>query len=188
MRDNLHLIATDAEAGPLAESVPDSGGVTCIPSLAGLAAPYWERARPRSVLWPNNSTTSAHLARAILEGVAMRVYTVAEIMARESVQPLLAPLRVDGGLTRNRFFMQFLSGLLDCELVVPPCDETTALGIAWMAGLEAGLYRSQEDLESRWKPAQSFEPRMSSSERAGHISRHKRAIRHLLEWSRDAPV
>ena len=186
MRDNLHLIATDSEAGALAESVPDSGGVTCVPSLTGLAAPHWER-RARGLIYGlKNSTTTAHIARAILEGVALRVYTVAEIMAKESVQPLLAPLRVDGGLTRNRFFMQFLSGVMDCELVIPPCDETTALGIAWMAGLEAGLYRSQQDLESQWKPAHSFQPRMSSTERAGHISRHKRAIRHLLEWSQDA--
>jgi glycerol kinase len=186
MRDKLHLFATDAEAGALAESVPDSGGVTCIPSLAGLAAPYWER-RARGMFYGlTSSTTAAHLTRAILEGVAFRVFTIADVMAKDSAQPLREPLRVDGGLTRNRFLMQFLAGLLNYELAVPPCDETTALGVAWMAGLEAGLYRSQDDLESRWRPARTFEPQMSSSERAGHISRHKRAIRHLLEWSQDA--
>jgi glycerol kinase len=186
MRDNLHLITTDAEAGRLAESVPDAGGVVCIPSLAGLAAPHWERRARGMFHGLTSSTTAAHLARAILEGVALRVYSVAETMARESGQPLQAPLRVDGGLTRNRFFLQFLSGLLNCELAIPPCDETTALGVAWMAGLEAGLYRNERELESRWKPALSIEPQMSSSERAGHIGRHKRAIKHLLQWSRDA--
>jgi glycerol kinase len=185
MRDNLRLIATDAEASQLAESVPDSGGVICVPSLAGLAAPYWERRARGMIYGLTSATTTAHLARAILEGVALRVYTVAVIMANDSGRPLQAPLRVDGGLTRNRFLMQFLSGLLDCELAVPACDETTALGVAWMAGLEAGLYRSESDLESRWKPARTFQPQMSSTERAGHISRHKQAIRHLLAWSRE---
>jgi glycerol kinase len=186
MRDNLRLIETDKDADRLAESVPDTGGVVCVPSLAGLAAPYWER-RARGMFYGLNSTTTvAHLVRAVLEGVALRVYTVAETMARESGRPIKSPLRVDGGLTRNRFLMQFLSDLLNCELVIPSCDETTALGVAWMAGLEAGLYRSEKDLEMRWKPARSIEPRMSSSERARHIGRHKRAIRHLLEWARNA--
>jgi glycerol kinase len=188
MRDNLHLITTDAEAGALAESVPDSGGVTCIPSLGGLAAPYWERRAKGMFCGLTGSTTAAHLARAILEGIAFRVFTVADVMAKDSGQPLRTPLRVDGGLTRNRFLMQFLAGLLNCELVVPPCDETTALGVAWMAGLQAGLYRNQKALESRWEPAKVFEPQMSSSERARHISRHKRAIRHLLAWSQDGSL
>lgn len=185
MRDNLHLIATDAEAGALAESVPDSGGVICVPSLSGLAAPYWERRARGMFLGLTGSTTTAHLARAILEGIAFRVFTVANVMAKDSGRPLQAPLRVDGGLTRNGFLMRFLAGLLHCELVVPPCDETTALGVAWMAGLQAGLYRDQQQLESRWKPARTIEAQMSPSERARHISRHKRATRRLLAWSRD---
>jgi glycerol kinase len=135
-----------------------------------------------------SSTTAGHLARAILEGIAFRVFTVADVMAKDSGQALRTPLRVDGGLTRNWFLMQFLAGLLNCEIVVPPCDETSALGVAWMAGLQAGLYRDQKDLESRWKPAKVFEPRMNSSERARHISRHKRAIRHLLAWSQDGSL
>jgi glycerol kinase len=182
MRDNLRLIASDSEASQLAESVPDSGGVTCVPSLAGLAAPYWER-RARGMFYGlTMATTAAHLVRAILEGVALQVCTVAAIMARDSGRPLQAPLRVDGGLTRSPFLMKFLSGLLDCELAVPACEETTALGVAWMAGLEAGLYPSEQAFEERWKPALIFQPRMSSSERDGHIRRHKTAIRRLLAW------
>lgn len=185
LRDQMGLIASDDEADALARSVPDSGGVCCVPSLAGLAAPYWERRARGSLVGLHTGTSRAHVVRALLEGIALRVYTVAETMTAESGQALRSPLRVDGGLTRNTFLMEFLAGILDCTLAVPECDETTALGAAYMAGLEAGIFRSQQALEQAWRPGRTFEPSMTAVERSGHIETHRRAIRHLLNWSRD---
>jgi glycerol kinase len=84
--------------------------------------------------------------------------------------------------------MEFLSGLLGVPLEVPACDEATALGIAFMAGLKAGVYGSEEELERRWRCARRYEPDMNDSERREHIARHRRAVRHVLAWGGNAPL
>lgn len=186
MRDKLGLLTEDAEAGELAASVPDAAGVTFIPSLAGLAAPYWERGARGAVYGLSTSTTRANIVRALLEGIALRVVTIAETMAKESGQDLTARLRADGGLTRNAWLMQFLADVLNVPIEVPACDEATALGIAYMAGLKAGIFRSEAQLEKQWRCARRYEPAMSLSERQEHIARHKRAVKQVIAWGCDA--
>ncbi len=176
------LAADGADAARLAASVPDSGGIVFIPALAGLAAPYWSRTARGMVLGLSTASTRAHVIRAMFEGIALRVFTVAELMARESGCALRPALRADGGLSQNDFLMQFLADMLQAPVEVPACHEMTALGVAYMAGLEAGVFPSQAHLEKLWRCARRFEPRMSDAERREHIARHRRAIRSLLAW------
>ncbi len=178
----IGLTSSGAEAARLAASVPDSGGVVFIPALAGLAAPYWNRAARGMVLGISNATTRAHLIRAMFEGIALRVHTVAELLAKDSGRALSPALRVDGGLSQNDFLMQLLADLLQAPVEVPACHEMTALGVAYMAGLEARVFPSQGRLEKLWRCARRFEPQMSDAERRKHIARHRRAIRNLLAW------
>lgn len=179
LRD-IGLVKDGAEAARLAASAPDAGGVTFIPAFAGLAAPYWDRSARGFIHGITGATTRAHIVRAMLEGVALRVATVAELMARESGRRLHAPLRVDGGLTRNEFLMRFLAGLLDLPIETPECPEATALGIAYMAGLEAGVFRSEAQIERLWRPGRRYEPSMTAAERRRHLANHRRGIRRSL--------
>ncbi len=186
LRD-IGLVSGGVEAARLAASVPDAGGVTFLPAFAGLAAPYWNRSARGLIHGLTGATTRAHIVRAMCEGIALRVAEVAELMERESGSKLTAPLRVDGGLSRNEFLMRFLAGLLQLPVETPESPEATALGIAYMAGLEAGLFAGEKDLAKLWRPGRRYDSSMTAAERDGHLARHRRAIRRLLAWDSDYP-
>jgi len=181
LRDSMGLVASGEEAAALAASVPDSAGVTFVPALAGLAAPYWDRRARGAMFGLTGSATKAHIVRAMFEGIAMRVATVTETMARDSGQALRGPLRVDGGLSQNTFLLRFLADMVEMEVVAPECHETTALGAAYMAGVEAGLW-TEAELGRRWRVAARYQPAMSEATRREHMSRHGKAIRQIREW------
>jgi glycerol kinase len=181
MRD-VGLIADAAEAGALAESVADAGGVTALPCLAGLAAPHWSRRARGLLAGLHAGATRAHIVRAVLEGVAMQAAAVTGLMGKESGRLLRPPLRVDGGLSQNRFLMQFLADVLQLPVEAPLRHETTALGVAYMAGLEAGVFADREKVARLRRPGRTYAPSMSAAERAGHIARHRQAVRHAVQW------
>lgn len=183
LRDSMGLVRNSHDTARVAASVADSGGLTFVPCFAGLAAPYWNREARGMLHGITAATTAAHVVRALLEGIALRVFTVAELMAKESGQPLRSPLRVDGGLSQNAFLMQFFADLLNLEVAVPECHETTSLGVAHMAGLGAGLFRDEADLAARWRAARIYQPSMPPDLRAEHIHRHRRAIRSVIAWN-----
>jgi len=158
LRDGLGLIASASEVEALAASVPDSGGVTFVPALTGLGAPYW-RPEARGLLSGlTRGTTRAHVARAVLEGVALQVADILEAMAEDAGVPL-AGLRVDGGAARNDLLMQEQADLLGVPCVRPTQVETTAIGAAYLAGLGVGLYESPAALARAWQEERRFMPR-----------------------------
>lgn len=137
MRDDLGLVADAEETARLAESVPDTAGVRVLPALAGLGAPWW-RPEARTVIAGLTAAASrAHVARAALDAIAHRVADVVEAMA--AVLPETATLRVDGGLTANDYLMRRQADLLGLRVDVAEAVESTALGIAGLAGVGAGL-------------------------------------------------
>ncbi|HEV8267399.1 MAG TPA: FGGY-family carbohydrate kinase, partial [Thermoanaerobaculia bacterium] len=158
LRDGLGLIASASEVEALAASVPDSGGVTFVPALTGLGAPYG-RPEARGLLSGlTRGTTRAHVARAVLEGVALQVADILEAMAEDAGVPL-AGLRVDGGAARNDLLMQEQADLLGVPCVRPTQVETTAIGAAYLAGLGVDLYESPAALARAWQEERRFMPR-----------------------------
>jgi len=172
LRDGLSVIkqATDVEG--LAASVPDSGGVTFVPSFTGLGAPYWNPHAKGAILGLSRGTTAAHIARAALESIAYQCAALLEAMEKDAVTASLTELRVDGGAAQNNLLLQFQADLLGIPVVRPEITETTALGAASLAGLSLGLFDGLDQLAGQWRADRTFLP---SIERGG-------AKRLMAEW------
>ncbi len=160
-RDTLHLIQSAAESEHLAASVPDTGGVYLIPGFTGLGAPHWDPEARGALLGLTRNTQKAHIIRAALEAVAYQTRDLLNVMSQDASAPITS-LRVDGGMTPNHWLMQFLADMLGIAVTRPRCVETTALGAAYLAGLQAGLYSSLSDIEKCWESDRVFNPSMES--------------------------
>ncbi len=111
----------------------------------------------------NRGTTSAHIARATLEGIAFCQYDILEAMADDLKKPL-SILKVDGGAAANNLLMQFQSDILQTPLSRPAMLETTALGAAFLAGLGVGIWKDLKNIKKSWKEERRFTPKMSKKE------------------------
>src|SRR5262249_7321679 len=131
-----------------------------VPAFAGLGAPYWDQYARGTITGLTRGTTSAHLARAALEGIAFQVADVIDVMQNDSSTPI-RELRVDGGAAANNLLMQFQADLLGVAVVRPRVLETTALGAAYLAGLAVGVWKSADELQSHRQVERTFEPQMS---------------------------
>lgn len=162
LRDGLGFFSRAEEIEPLAASVPDSGGVVFVPALTGLGAPHW-RPEARGLLWGiTRGTTRAHVARAVLEGIALQVVDLLEAMERDGAHAI-TELRVDGGAARDDLLMQMQADLLRVACVRPLHLETTALGAGALAGLGAGLWSSTAELSAAWGEDRRFLPASDAS-------------------------
>jgi glycerol kinase len=165
LRDGLGIIRTSSEVEALAASVPDSGGVTFVPALAGLGAPHWRPDARGLLTGLSRGTTRAHIARAVLDGVALQVTDLLDAMVHDAGSPL-AELRVDGGAARNDLMMQFQADVLGVTCVRPTNLETTAMGAAYLAGLGVGFWTSPAAVTAAWAQDRRFVPTMSAGDRA----------------------
>lgn len=163
IRDGLGFIKSSSEIEELASTVPDSGGVYFVPALTGLAAPYWDPYARGLICGITRGTTSAHIARAALDGIAFQTYDIAQAMAKDMNAPL-TELKVDGGASRNNLLMQFQANLLGINVVRPKITETTALGAAYLAGLAVGFWENIDELRQQWQVERTFEPVKDSLE------------------------
>jgi glycerol kinase len=161
LRDGLGIIDTAADIEPLAASVPDSGGVSFVPALAGLGAPHWKPDARGLLCGITGGTTSAHVARAVLDGIALQIGDILRAMSRDLGGPL-RELRVDGGAARNNLLMQLQADVLDTRCVRPTQLETTALGSGFLAGLAVGIWDSPAAVSDAWAQDAVFEPRASA--------------------------
>jgi glycerol kinase len=183
LRDGLGIIQSSAEVEALASSVPDSGDVYLVPAFVGLGAPHWDAAARGVIVGLTRGSTRAHVARAAVESIAFQSADLIEAMQRDCGGPL-AELRVDGGAARNDLLMQFQADLLGVPVLRPVNTETTAFGAAAIAGLGAGLWRSQEELASLWQLDKRFEPKMPSDDVARRRDRWREAVERSRGWAR----
>ena len=157
LRDQLGIISTAAEIEPLAKTVENNGGVTFIPALAGLGAPYWDPHATGSIIGITRGTQKGHIARATLEAIAMRTKEIINAMQKDA-QITFKSLKVDGGGSTNNLLMQIQSNVLGVDVIRPETTETTALGAAFFAGLATGFWPSLESLSEIWSVNQKFKP------------------------------
>ncbi len=168
LRDSLGLIAEAAESETLARLADPRSGVYLVPAFQGLGAPHWDAEARAAILGLTRAASAADIVAAGLEAAAFQTRDLLDAMRGDMAQsdiPLLAGLRVDGGMTANGWFMQRLADILGERVEVALNPETAALGAAYLAGQAAGLYGSQAELQRAWVPARAFEPRMSAEER-----------------------
>jgi glycerol kinase len=181
LRDGLGIIESAAEAGPLAASVPDSGGVFLVPAFVGLGAPHWDAYARGTIVGLTRGSGRAQLVRAAVEAMAYQTRDVVEGMGDDSGRPL-TELRVDGGAAVMDVLCQFQADLLGIPVRRPRQTETTALGAAFLAGLGAGVWKDA-DLEDLWKIDREFEPAMSRDQADSLQAEWRRAVERSRGWS-----
>ena len=179
LRDGLCCIKSSSEIEELAASVPDSGGVFFVPALTGLAAPYWDQHARGTIIGITRGTTTAHIARAALDGIAFQTYDIARAMAKDMGAPL-TELKVDGGASRNNLLMQYQANLLGIKVVRPKITETTALGAAYLAGLAVGLWKDLDEIKQQWQVERTFDPVPDNEEIAAAKQGWADAVRRTL--------
>jgi glycerol kinase len=187
LRDGLGIIKSSAEVEKLAAMVPDSGGVYLVPAFAGLGAPHWDQYARGTITGLTRGTTSAHLARAALDSIALQVADVLDVMQKDSgIQ--IEELRVDGGASANDLLMQFQADILGAPVVRPKVTETTALGAAYLAGLAVGYWKGTNDVKANWEIQRRFEPKMSAGDREHRRSRWNEALQRAGDWEERSTV
>ena len=175
LRDGLGIIDSAAEIEALAASVPDAGGVVFVPALAGLGAPHWRPDARGLFSGITGGTTKAHIARAVLDGIALQVGDILTAMHQDADVPL-KELRVDGGAARNNLLMQFQADILGVPCVRPTVLETTALGAAFLSGLATGFWADTDAIRAAWCEDRTFTPDMPDALRAAHQAAWAKAV------------
>jgi glycerol kinase len=175
LRDGLGIIKRASEVEQLARQVEDTGAVVFVPALAGLGAPHWRPEARGLFAGIDRSTTRAHLARAVLEGVALQINDLASAMRQDAGRDIPA-FKVDGGAAANDLLMQFQADVLGTAVVRPKNLETTSLGAAFLGGLGAGVWQSPEEIRSAWRAERIFKPKMGPAERTRQLAKWKRAV------------
>ncbi len=169
LRDGLGLISSAPEVEALAASVPDSGGVVFVPALTGLGAPHWRPSARGALLGVTRGTTRAHLARAVLDGIALQNGDIMRAMA-EDLGGSLSTVRVDGGAAANDLLMQTQADVLGTTIRRPRQLETTGLGAAFLAGLGVGYWTDTRDLARVWQLDREFSPSADRSRIDGMLA------------------
>jgi glycerol kinase len=181
LRDGLGIIKSSRDVEALAAQVTDTGGVYLVPAFAGLGAPHWDQYARGLMAGLTRGTTSAHIARAALEGIAYQVADVLHSMEADA-KIKLKELRVDGGASTNNLLMQFQSDLLGVPVVRPRVSETTALGAAYLAGLAVGYWKDQKEIATQWQVDRRFSAGMKGSERKRLTSGWDKALERAKKW------
>ena len=159
LRDKLGIIKNASEVERLAKTVNDNGGITFIPALSGLAAPYWDPYTQGTIFGITRGTENGHIARAALESIALRTRDIIVEMEKDA-NIKFSSLKVDGGASNNNLLMQIQSDLLQNRVVRPKTTETTAIGVAFLAGLATGFWKNISDLNDLWIEDKSFSPNL----------------------------
>ena len=164
LRDGIKLITHASDSEAMAEQTGDTGGVYMVPAFTGLGAPYWDPKARGAILGLTRDTGIKEIVTAGLQAVCYQTRDLLEAMRRDGASAPSA-LRVDGGMVVNNWLMQFLADILGVPVERPQVTETTALGVAYLAGLQLGLFASLEQIASHWHREQRFEPRMPQAQR-----------------------
>ncbi|WP_438862401.1 glycerol kinase GlpK [Neptunicella sp.] len=160
--ENMQLIPSAKETANMAQQVPLEHGVYLVPSFTGLGAPHWDPDARGAILGLTRDSRKEHIASAALQSVAYQSKDLQKAMQLDGLRP--TTLRVDGGMVNNDWFLDFLSNMLGAVVERPQITETTALGAAYLAGIQAGIF-DFEQLSALWHCEQSFSPSMSAEQR-----------------------
>jgi glycerol kinase len=182
LRDGLGIIESASDLGPLAESVPDSGGVTFVPALTGLGSPWWDASARGTITGLTRGAGRAQLARACVEGMAFQVRDMTDAMASASAYPLSA-LRADGGAAAMDLLLQLQAEQSRTRVSRPQSLESTALGVATLAGVAVGLWNTVDEVTGLWSEAARFEPELPIELTDALYVSWQRAVDRARQWA-----
>lgn len=183
LRDEMGIVEHAADTEALARAADPLSEVVMVPAFTGLGAPYWRPDARGAIFGMTRNTGRAEFVRAALEAVSFQTRDLLEAMAADmkaaSIESPRA-LRVDGGMVANNWFVQNLTDILDCPIERPMVTETTALGAAYLAGMQIGFYGSLADVAANWRRDAAFSPKMPEPEREVRYARWKQAVARIL--------
>lgn len=180
LRDGLKLIKSAGDVEGLAQGLDSNRGVYLVPAFTGLGAPHWDPRARGAIFGLTRDTGIAEIARATLESVGYQTFDLLEAMNRDS-ETSSRTLRVDGGMVANNWFLQFLADLLNLPVERPVVTETTALGAAYLAGVQLGLFESLAAIKTHWQRDALFTPNLSDAVRSDRLLGWKKAVSRVLE-------
>ena len=183
LRDGLGIIKQASEVGPLAQSVPDTGGVFLVPAFTGLGSPHWDPYARGTIVGITRGTTRAHIARAVEEAMAFQTCDVMDAI-NEASGTAIGELRVDGGASAMDILCQLQADLLGVTVRRPAVQDTTALGAAYLAGIAEGVWASPAEAAASWREEAEFTPSMASDEIKSRRATWSRAVERSLDWER----
>jgi len=175
------LVQSIEEMTALASGLTDNGDVYLVPAFAGLGAPQWDPTARGCLIGLTRGTTKAHISRAALEGMAFQSDETLSAMRLDSGLKI-PKIKVDGGASNNSFLMQFQANVSQVNIERPVCTETTAMGAAFLAGLQAGVYSTLSDIQSVWKLDQTFEIQQDDNHERLK-KRWQEAVKRSLHWA-----
>lgn len=181
LRDGLKLIDSAPDSEYYAMKTEDTEGVYVVPAFNGLGAPYWDMYARGAIFGLSRGTSKSHLIRATLESLAYQTKDVLDAMQKDSGINLKS-LKVDGGACANNLLMQFQADILGVEVERPQVIETTALGAAYLAGLQVGFYQ-KEDIAQNRKIDRVFSPDMPEEQRNTLYAGWQKAVKRTMGWS-----
>ena len=178
LRDRMKFFKKASETEKLVKSLKDNNNIYLVPAFTGLGAPHWD-ANARGVLTGiTRDTGPKEIVRATIEAVAYQTYDLFEAMKHDGLRPKI--VKVDGGMVMNNWFSQFLSDIVNVKVLRPKVQETTAVGAAFMAGLQIGVYKSLKDISKIWHLDKKFSPKMKNNNRTRLLKGWSKAIKRTL--------
>ena len=183
LRDELGLIDSSFDSEYMARKVPDTNGCYVVPAFTGLGAPHWDQYARGTIVGLTRGVNKYHIIRATLEAMCYQVNDVLQAMhAGSGIRQ--ASLKVDGGASANNLLMQMQADISGAPVDRPRCVETTAMGAAYLAGLAAGYWKSQEAIMQNWAIDRSFHPSISQEEREARIKGWNKALQCAYGWAK----
>jgi len=182
LRDGIGLIESAKETEALALSVSDSGGVYFVPAFVGLGAPYWDPHARGMIIGITRGTTRAHIVRAALEAMALQTADLISLMEQQTGYPL-SELRVDGGASANCFLLQCQADVINKPILRPACIESTALGVAMLAGLTSHVFPDMDALLRMTRCDTVMYPDMTPEDRHAKLAQWHKAVERSLAFS-----
>ena len=174
LRDAVHLIKRAGDTENIARSIADTKGVYLVPAFTGLGAPYWDPEARGAIFGLTRDAGLAHIVRAALESVCYQTRDLLAAMAQDTVAPV--ELRVDGGMVVNNWLTQSIADILQVGVVRPRTVETTALGAAFLAGLQAGVYGSLAEIGKLWQMDRRFKPKLAPAKADAQYAGWQKAV------------
>ncbi|MCI5725237.1 glycerol kinase GlpK, partial [Fusobacterium sp.] len=181
LRDELKLVESSKDTEYFARQVKDNGGVYVVPAFVGLGAPYWDMYARGAIFGLTRGANKNHIIRATLESIAYQTKDVLDAMQEDSGIKL-SGLKVDGGAAANNFLMEFQADILGTNVRRPVVLETTALGAAYLAGLEVGFWETKDEIKKKWILDKEFVPAMSENDRKVKYDGWKKAVERSMKW------
>ena len=184
LRDEMRFFAESRDAEYYAQKVEDTGGVVIVPAFTGIGAPYWDMYARGGIFGVTRGTKREHMIRAAQEAIAYQSADLVSAMEKDTGVKIKG-LNVDGGASRDEFLMQFQADILDAEVVKPTTHETTALGVALLAGLTVGVWENREAVKAQKGIDKRYTPNMDSATREKKLKRWHKAVERCLGWALD---